>query len=91
VQGDILQFIWVECDGPKVEQPIARGFGTRSVIASIESQLGGRADFDWRAEGLICRLSVPLGSELPLREIDARAGFSADGAERLLRSAGAAE
>ena len=36
------------------------GFGTRSVIASIESQLGGKAEFNWRPEGLICRLSVPL-------------------------------
>jgi hypothetical protein len=30
------------------------------VIASVGSQLGGRADFDWRAEGLLCRLSVPF-------------------------------
>ena len=41
-------------------EPVSRGFGTRSVIASIESQLGGQAEFDWRTEGLICRLSVPL-------------------------------
>jgi hypothetical protein len=34
------------------------------VIASIESQLGGRADFNWRPEGLICRLSVPLSTHL---------------------------
>ena len=40
-------------------KPTSRGFGTRSVIASIESQLGGQAEFDWRSEGLICRLSVP--------------------------------
>jgi hypothetical protein len=43
-----------------VETPASRGFGTRSVIASIESQLGGKAEFDWRSEGLVCRLSVPL-------------------------------
>jgi hypothetical protein len=30
------------------------------VIASIESQLGGQAEFDWRPEGLVCCLSVPL-------------------------------
>ena len=30
------------------------------MIASIESQLGGQAEFDWRREGLLCRLSVPL-------------------------------
>jgi two-component sensor histidine kinase len=43
-----------------VQEPASRGFGTRSVIASIESQLGGKADFDWRPEGLLCVLSVPL-------------------------------
>jgi hypothetical protein len=34
------------------------------VIASIESQLGGQAEFDWRSEGLICRLTVPLGQDV---------------------------
>jgi hypothetical protein len=29
-------------------------------MASVESQLGGQAVFDWRAEGLVCRLEVPL-------------------------------
>jgi two-component sensor histidine kinase len=43
-----------------VEQPVRHGFGTTSVIASIESQLGGKACFEWRLEGLICRLTVPL-------------------------------
>jgi hypothetical protein len=26
----------------------------------VESQLGGQAEFNWRAEGLLCRLEVPL-------------------------------
>ena len=60
VQTDVLEILWEERDGPAVERPISRGFGTKSVIASIESQLGGQAEFDWRSEGLICRLSVPL-------------------------------
>ena len=55
-----LELEWKEDAGPKVEKPASRGFGTRSVIASIETQLGGRAIFDWRPEGLCCRLSVPL-------------------------------
>ncbi|WP_083219461.1 HWE histidine kinase domain-containing protein [Bradyrhizobium icense] len=59
-QAGLLEIIWVEIGGPRVEKPVSRGFGTRSVIASIESQLGGRAEFDWRPEGLVCRLSVPL-------------------------------
>src|SRR6476469_9188849 len=56
----LLKIIWVETGGPLVEKPVSRGFGTRSVIASIESQLGGQAEFDWRPEGLVCCLSVPL-------------------------------
>jgi PAS domain S-box-containing protein len=65
---DALQLVWEEHGGPPVEQPISRGFGTRSVIASIESQLGGKAEFDWRSEGLICRLTVPLARDAPARE-----------------------
>jgi len=60
IKSDVLDIVWAEAGGPVVEKPISRGFGTRSVIASIESQLGGKADFDWRPEGLVCRLSVPL-------------------------------
>jgi two-component sensor histidine kinase/CheY-like chemotaxis protein len=58
--ASVLKIVWSETGGPRVEKPATRGFGTRSVIASIESQLGGKAEFDWRAEGLICGLSVPL-------------------------------
>src|SRR6202047_14670 len=72
VQGDILQMLWEERNGPTVEKPASRGFGTRSVIASIESQLGGQAEFDWRSEGLICRLSVPLMQDDEARQLGAR-------------------
>jgi len=64
VQADHLVLEWKEMDGPLIQKPISRGFGTRSVIASIESQLGGQAEFDWRAEGLICRLLVPLNTPI---------------------------
>ena len=60
LEQGVLGIVWAETGGPAVEKPASRGFGTRSVIASIESQLGGKAEFDWRSEGLICRLSVPL-------------------------------
>lgn len=72
IQGDTLAVIWEETGGPEVQQPAARGFGTRNVITSIESQLGGKALFDWRSEGLVCRLSVPLHREKPGRKINYR-------------------
>lgn len=56
----MLVLTWEEVGGPPVREPTSRGFGTRGLMASIESQLGGQALFDWRAEGLICRLLVPM-------------------------------
>jgi PAS domain S-box-containing protein len=58
--ADNLLLVWEETGGPVVHRPTVRGFGTKSVIASIESQLGGQAVFDWRSEGLVCCLLVPL-------------------------------
>ena len=63
-QNGLLRLTWQEEGGPPVRKPTSQGFGTRSVLASIESQLGGRADFDWRSEGLLCRLSVPLSPQI---------------------------
>jgi PAS domain S-box-containing protein len=60
VQANTLVLSWEETGGPLVRKPEVRGFGTRSLMTSIESQLGGEALFDWRSEGLVCRLSVPL-------------------------------
>ncbi|WP_061026274.1 HWE histidine kinase domain-containing protein [Bradyrhizobium sp. CCH5-F6] len=60
VEDEVLTLRWEESGGPLVTTPKSRGFGTRSLLASVESQLGGQAQFDWRAEGLVCRLEVPL-------------------------------
>ncbi|WP_035639290.1 HWE histidine kinase domain-containing protein [Bradyrhizobium sp. ORS 375] len=60
IEQDRLDLLWIETGGPLVRVPTSRGFGTRSLMASVESQLGGRAVFDWRPEGLVCRLVVPL-------------------------------
>ncbi|MET3309081.1 two-component sensor histidine kinase [Bradyrhizobium japonicum] len=65
VEEDHLTLIWEESGGPLVRTPKSRGFGTRSLLASVESQLGGKAQFDWRAEGLLCRLEVPLTRKTP--------------------------
>jgi PAS domain S-box-containing protein len=79
IQEDVLQMVWEEKNGPLVEKPASRGFGTRSVIASIESQLGGQAEFDWRSEGLICRLSVPLTPDIATRQLGSRPGLAVAG------------
>ena len=49
---------WRETEGPSVLVPSVRGYGLRVIGASVE-QLGGRAEFDWKPEGLRCTLSLP--------------------------------
>jgi PAS domain S-box-containing protein len=53
-----LQLRWVETGGPKVETPTRRGFGSR-VIEQMVAQLGGETRFDWRAQGLVCDITLP--------------------------------
>src|SRR6202047_5404126 len=79
IDGEVVQVVWEERDGPAVEKPVSRGFGTRSVIASIESQLGGQAEFDWRSEGLVCRLSVPLTPDITTRQLGNRQNLAFHG------------
>jgi hypothetical protein len=55
------------------------------VIASIESQLGGQAEFDWRPEGLICRLLVPLHTAIAEPTPHRNAAVESKGVERALR------
>ena len=69
---NMLILIWEETGGPPVREPNFRGFGTRGIMASIESQLGGQALFDWRAEGLLCQLLVPVTQWMPAQSRDER-------------------
>jgi PAS domain S-box-containing protein len=61
---DRLEFSWAESDGPHVEPPKRRGYGTRIFKAGIEQQLKGRVEFLWEPEGLRCNLSIPLHDEI---------------------------
>jgi PAS domain S-box-containing protein len=89
LEADTLNLIWEERDGPAVAAPVSRGFGTRSVIASIESQLGGHAEFDWHPEGLICRLAVPLKhAGASQRQPNYRQNLHVAGGERASAAAG---
>ncbi|GMP07432.1 MULTISPECIES: HWE histidine kinase domain-containing protein [Bradyrhizobium] len=85
VEDQLLTLSWEESGGPLVMTPKSRGFGTRSLLASVESQLGGQAQFDWRAEGLLCRLEVPLTRKTATT---APGKFDAPGSAELQRASG---
>jgi two-component sensor histidine kinase len=52
-----LIFRWMEMGGPVVQIPKHQGFGTR-VIERMIGQLKGKVRFDWRAEGLVCEITL---------------------------------
>ena len=63
VADSVLSLEWCETGGPHTVKPSIQGYGTRVISASIERQLGGRAVFDWRPQGLNFTLAVPQGEE----------------------------
>src|SRR5215217_8399081 len=71
----ILQ--WVETGGPPTKAPASRGFGTKLITATCETQLGGNTKFGWLPQGLHCTLSVPISDKLAEPERNAIARASA--------------
>jgi PAS domain S-box-containing protein len=57
--GGPLRLRWTESGGPAVREPTRRGFGRR-IIERMIAQLKGTTRFDWRAEGLVCEISLQL-------------------------------
>jgi PAS domain S-box-containing protein len=58
--GDELRLVWQEDGGPAVDATAVAGFGTIMLSQAIEYQHQGKVELDWRKEGLVCRLSLPL-------------------------------
>jgi PAS domain S-box-containing protein len=54
-----LSLCWRETGGPPVQEPTRKGFGRR-VIDQLIAQLQGRAHFEWRSEGLVCDITLPM-------------------------------
>jgi PAS domain S-box-containing protein len=52
-----LELRWRESGGPAVREPTRQGFGGR-IIKQMMSQLSGEARFDWRADGLVCDITM---------------------------------
>ncbi|HEY1707517.1 MAG TPA: response regulator [Rhizomicrobium sp.] len=55
-----LKMVWTEKGGPSVAAPATKGFGTRIIEASLNKQKGDTAAFEWRHEGLQCRIELSV-------------------------------
>lgn len=59
IDDEALVVDWNESGGPPTSAPKSLGFGLSIVRSSIEAQFRGGVLYDWRPEGLHCRLSIP--------------------------------
>jgi PAS domain S-box-containing protein len=57
--GDEVTISWTEVGGPALHgAPTSKGFGSELAQLSVERQLGGKIDYDWRPEGLRVQISL---------------------------------
>src|ERR1700722_7542791 len=68
LRPDLCDLKGAESGGPPIAPPSSRSFGLKVIRASIENQLGGKAAFDWAAQGMQCMLSIPLRDAAGARE-----------------------
>ena len=60
--GEKLDCEWREQNGPAVQAPKRRGFGSRLLHHVLEAQTRAEVTVDYRPDGLRCRLVVPLSA-----------------------------
>lgn len=70
-EGSRLLLSWRESGGPPVKAPTQRGFGTTLIKRSLASH-GGEVSIDYRAEGLVCHIMLPV----PERTHSDESGFA---------------
>ena len=59
IQGERFQLDWIESGGPPVTEPTRKGFGTR-MVTSLGQQLKGQTELDYRTDGFVYTLDVPV-------------------------------
>lgn len=56
-----IHVTWMESDGPPLpEKTGPEGFGSRLARATVQSHLQGTIEREWKREGLVIKLRVPL-------------------------------
>src|SRR5215467_8814232 len=60
-----LVFTWRELGGPAVAVDSKTGYGTQLIRELVPHELGGTVDLEFAADGVNCRIELPLSSEPP--------------------------
>jgi two-component sensor histidine kinase len=61
VNGHRFLMTWRESGGPIVSPPDHTGFGSQVLTRTLAASFKGKADLEYRAEGLMWQLSAPMG------------------------------
>ncbi len=59
-RGQRVVFHWRETDGPLVMQPTRAGFGSQVIERGLAHELDGDVSLDYRPEGLVCTIDMPV-------------------------------
>jgi two-component sensor histidine kinase len=57
-----LHLMWDEAEGPPVQKPVRRGFGTRLIERSLAQELVGEVRIEFFDTGVVCSVDAPLVS-----------------------------
>ncbi len=58
--GERLIIRWQEKDGPPVTPPARKGFGSWVIERGLAHELEGQVLLDFRADGVVCTIDIPL-------------------------------
>lgn len=61
ISAEQLTLSWTETGGPATTRPSRGGFGTLAISA-LSQQLEGTVSAEWRRDGLVCTLAIPVQS-----------------------------
>ena len=59
--GEDLMLVWQEHGGPPVKSAVQPSYGTSLIHNLIPHELGGKVDLIFSAQGVSCRIEIPIG------------------------------
>jgi PAS domain S-box-containing protein len=57
-----FRMTWRESGGPRVSRPVRQGFGSTVITATLARTFNGKAELEYRPEGVSWELTAPLGN-----------------------------
>ena len=61
-----IAITWRETNGPRVEPPARRGFGTRLIEHGLTRELDGEVRLDFAPAGVCCHIRLPVSAKIAL-------------------------